>query len=145
MIYVSIPSSDGKINFMIGLSYGKYGGGWREITRKQVYTLISITSYHLIILIVINLTFYITNYQKLRETCPNTELFLVRLSLISIRIQSQYWKIRTRNNSVFRHFSRSENYSRFACLCSVVLFSFHRFLFLLFIDSVSYLWQAIIS
>ena len=62
---------------MIGLSYGKYGGGWREITRKQVYTLISVTSDHLIILIIINLTFYIINYQKLRETCPNTELFLV--------------------------------------------------------------------
>ena len=26
----------------------------------------------------------------------------------SLRIQSEYWKIRTRNNSVFGHFSRSE-------------------------------------
>ena len=32
---------------------------------------------------------------------PNTELFL-------IRIQSEYEKTRTRNNSVFGHFSRSE-------------------------------------
>ena len=36
----------------------------------------------------------------LREKCPKTELFLVR-------IQSEYWKIQTRNNSVFGHFSRS--------------------------------------
>ena len=33
------------------------------------------------------------------ETFPNTELFLVR-------IQSEYRKIRTRNNSAFGHFSR---------------------------------------
>ena len=36
----------------------------------------------------------------LREKCPNTELFLVR-------IQSEYRKIRSRNNSAFAHFSRS--------------------------------------
>ena len=36
----------------------------------------------------------------LREKCPNMELFLVR-------IQSEYRKIRTRNNSVFGHFSCS--------------------------------------
>ena len=36
----------------------------------------------------------------LREKCPNTELFLVR-------IQSEYRKIRTRNNSAFWHLSRS--------------------------------------
>ena len=41
-----------------------------------------------------------TCYVTLREKCPNTELFLVR-------IQSEYRKIRTRNNSVFGHFSRS--------------------------------------
>ena len=35
----------------------------------------------------------------LREKCSNTELFLVR-------IQSEYRKIRTRNNSLFGHFSR---------------------------------------
>ena len=34
----------------------------------------------------------------LREMCPNTELFLVR-------IQSECEKIRTRKNSVFGHFS----------------------------------------
>ena len=39
----------------------------------------------------------------LRENCPNTELFLVGIFLYSIRIQ----KIRTRNNSVFGHFSCS--------------------------------------
>ena len=37
---------------------------------------------------------------SLREKCPNTELFLVR-------IQSECRNIRTRNNSVFGHFSRS--------------------------------------
>ena len=40
------------------------------------------------------------NTSTLREKYPNTELFLVR-------IQSEYKKIRTRNNSVFGHFSRS--------------------------------------
>ena len=39
----------------------------------------------------------------LREKCPNTELFLAR-------IQTGYRQIRTRNNSVFRHFSRSVTY-----------------------------------
>ena len=33
----------------------------------------------------------------LREKCPNTEFFLVR-------IQSEYRKIKTRKNSVFVHF-----------------------------------------
>ena len=47
---------------------------------------------------------------SLREKCPNTELFLVRVFLysdwigISLRIQFEYSKIRTRNNSVFGHF-----------------------------------------
>ena len=40
---------------------------------------------------------------SLREKCPNMELFLVR-------VQSEYRKIRTRNNSVFGQFSRSESY-----------------------------------
>ena len=40
----------------------------------------------------------------LREKCPNVELFLVRIFLYS------GWKMRTRNNSVFGHFSRSVNY-----------------------------------
>ena len=34
----------------------------------------------------------------------NTEIYRINL-----RIQSEYWKIRTRNNSVFGHFSGSEN------------------------------------
>ena len=42
-------------------------------------------------------------HQSLREACLNTELFLVR-------IKSEYRKIRTRNNSVFGHFSHSEKY-----------------------------------
>ena len=40
--------------------------------------------------------------KTLCEICPNTEFFLVR-------IQSDCGKIRTRKNSVFGHFSRSEN------------------------------------
>ena len=36
----------------------------------------------------------------------NTEIFFVNL-----RIQSEYRKIRTRNNSVFEHFSRSEEFN----------------------------------
>ena len=42
----------------------------------------------------------------LREKCPNTELFLVRYYFVNLRIQSEYKKIRTRNNSVFGHFSQ---------------------------------------
>ena len=37
----------------------------------------------------------------LREKCPNTEIFLVR-------IQPENRKIPTRKNSVFGHFSRSD-------------------------------------
>ena len=49
----------------------------------------------------------------LSEKCPNTELFLVRIfphsdwRTRSICIQSECRKIRTRNNSIFGHFSRS--------------------------------------
>ena len=49
---------------------------------------------------------------SLREKCSNTELFLVTIfphlgCLRILRIQSECGKIRTRNNSVFGHFSRS--------------------------------------
>ena len=46
---------------------------------------------------------------SLREKCPNAELFVVR-------IQSEYRKIRTRNNSVFGHFSRSVSNSKIYCV-----------------------------
>ena len=39
----------------------------------------------------------------LREKCPNTDFFLVRIFLYSVR----YRKIQTRKNSVFGHFSHS--------------------------------------
>ena len=41
---------------------------------------------------------------SLREKCPNTELFF--------SIQSKYRKMRTRNNSVFGHFSRSDIFKK---------------------------------
>ena len=48
----------------------------------------------------------------LREKCPNTEFFLVRIFPHSNRsispIQSECRKIRTRTNSIFGHFSRSD-------------------------------------
>ena len=52
---------------------------------------------------------------SLCEKCPNTELFLFPIFLYSdwirrvanLRIQPEYGKIRSRNNSVFGHFSRS--------------------------------------
>ena len=59
---------------------------------------------------------FVTKFAKLkvpltlREKCPNTELLLVRIFLysdVNLRIQSEYRKIRTRNNSVFGHFLRS--------------------------------------
>ena len=60
----------------------------------------------------------------LREKCPNTEWFLVRIFLysywirrftsqiyeVNLRIQSEYRKIRTRNNSVFGHFPCSVHF-----------------------------------
>ena len=42
-----------------------------------------------------------TAIDALPEKCPNTQFFLVR-------IQSEYRKMRTRKNSVFGHFSRSD-------------------------------------
>ena len=56
------------------------------------------------------------NTITLREKCPNMEFFLVRIFLhsdwirrdeVSLRIQSEWGKIRTRKYSVFWHFSRS--------------------------------------
>ena len=52
-------------------------------------------------------------YTAMREKCPDMELFLVRIflysdwirKLVNLRIQSEYRKIRTRNNSVLGHFS----------------------------------------
>ena len=54
---------------------------------------------------------------SLRENCPNTELFLVRIFLysdwitkiysVNLLIQSEYRKIWIRNDSVFGHFSHS--------------------------------------
>ena len=44
------------------------------------------------------------HFRSLHKKCPDTELFLVR-------IQSEYRKIRTRNNSVFGHSSRSERFA----------------------------------
>ena len=42
-------------------------------------------------------------YLSLLEKSPNTDLFLVRIFLYSVRIQ----EIRAKNNSVFGHFSCS--------------------------------------
>ena len=46
----------------------------------------------------------------LREKCPNTEFFLLCIfphSVVSLHIQSECGKIRTRKNSEFGHLSRS--------------------------------------
>ena len=65
---------------------------------------------------------FIYSFLTLREKCPNTELFLIHIfphsdwigrDLRSLRIQSECGKIRTRNNSVFGHFSHSASYSQF--------------------------------
>ena len=56
-------------------------------------------------------------FHTLHEKCPNTQFFLVCIFLysdcteiysINLCIQSEYKKIRTRKNSVFGHFSRSD-------------------------------------
>ena len=62
----------------------------------------------------VNFGLIIHNYQSqsLLEKFPITEFFLVRIfpysDSVSLRIQSKCGKIRTRKNSVFGHFSRSE-------------------------------------
>ena len=65
---------------------------------------------------------------SLREKCPNVELFLVRIFLysdwirrllVNLHIQSKYRKIRTKNNSVFGHFSRSFNGLRRPLVCRI--------------------------
>ena len=77
--------------------------------------------------------------KSLREQCPSTELFLVRIFLyriysVNLHIQSEYRKIRTRNNSVFGQFSRSEcsyflffpvkyHYGPFCTFCLPLLFT----------------------
>ena len=72
----------------------------------------------------------------LREKCLNTELFLVRIfphsawtrrDTVSLRIQSECGRIRTRNNSVFGHFLRSVgNCSKLHSYCINENFSFKR-------------------
>ena len=82
---------------------------------------------------VLKVKFFIID--SLHERCPNTELFLVRIFLYSdwiwifthwvksVQIRSYFWsvfscirteyrKIRTRNNSVFGNFSRSDFFSK---------------------------------
>ena len=56
----------------------------------------------------------LTLHLSLPEKFSNTKLFLVRIFPHSdwIRIQSECRKIRTRNNSLFGHFSRSASYSK---------------------------------
>ena len=57
-------------------------------------------------------------HQALRKICPNTEFLLVRifphfacfLYFVSLRIQSECGKVRTRKNSVFGHISRSDSF-----------------------------------
>ena len=78
-----------------------------------------------------------TIYEKqltMREKRPNMELFLVRIFPhsdwmgrntkyeISLRIQSECGKIRTRNNSVFGHFSDSVSFKKTAGLQSATLY-----------------------
>ena len=48
--------------------------------------------------------FFLKQKLSLRKNCPNTKLFLVRIFKINLRIQSEYRKIRTRNNSVLDTF-----------------------------------------
>ena len=58
-------------------------------------------------------TQWLTSQVKLREKCPITEFFVVRIFpnsaylSVSLRIQSEFGKLRTRKNFVFGHFSRS--------------------------------------
>ena len=72
---------------------------------------------------------------SLRAKCPNTELLLVVFSCIqteygdlfrkNLRIHSECRKIRTRNNSVFGHFSLSVWYSQTHMLGFQAYYSLH--------------------
>ena len=59
----------------------------------------------------------------LREKCPNTEFFLIRILLysdwiriesVNLRIHSEYRKMRTRKNSLYGHFSGSVTFRFFS-------------------------------
>ena len=60
--------------------------------------------------------------EKLRENCPDTDFLSgpyfpvfglnTEIYSLNLRIQSEYRKIRTRKNSVFGHFSRSEIFQK---------------------------------
>ena len=58
--------------------------------------------------ILLKTVYLLESTHTLREKCPNEELFLVRIYGVNLRIQSEYRKMETRNNSVFGHFSRSD-------------------------------------
>ena len=73
----------------------------------------------------INLLFF-----TLREKCPNTELFLVRIFMYLFQLQENT----ERNKSVFGHFSRSVIYS----LCFVTKETNHFF----FLDGFFYCWPS---
>ena len=98
--------------------------------RIQFYTILNFETFVICIMLVeyhiyINIRF--ENNAKnihvkeiaMREKCPNTQFFLVRIFLYSVRIQksadqkrtriwtSEYRKARTRKNSMFGHVSRS--------------------------------------
>ena len=67
------------------------------------FLIVEMVPNHATYLVVTRSIIYGKYYLSLREKCPNTELFLVRIFLISVRIQENTDK----NNSVFGHFSRS--------------------------------------
>ena len=81
---------------------------WSSHSYTMYYIILnSIILYALYYIMLYYITYYIILY-SLREKCPNTEYFLVRIFPYSDWIQSECRKIRTRKNSVFGHFSRSD-------------------------------------
>ena len=62
------------------------------------------------------------NMESLPEKGSNTEFFwsvFSRIYSVNVRIQSKYGKIRTRKNSVFGYFSRSEPYIQSTIECTL--------------------------
>ena len=81
----------------------KYMIASTQITNTEIFAFIAVLVFDLLT----RKAFFINrkdnkNCLSLHERCPNTQIHGVNL-----RIQSKYRKIRTRNNSVFGHFSRS--------------------------------------
>ena len=73
--------------------------------------------------------FLIANFEKTMHiflsTLMTLYIILFYIFLINLRIQSEHRKIRTRKNSVFGFFSRSDYYHYYKCIIKINIFPFN--------------------